>query len=204
MSPWFAIILPLFALHPAPVSWQQNASFAPSSLDDSSGSQPYAIDRFEGQPELVRVHESPVVYKANTRTLGIGEVAGAHALTVLHDSMPTFYIHHADTADKARPSFIIVRAFAAKDLRVFAQAQPADRPTRSHIVGLVASTTETLAGGWSKITPRTPLAPGEYALNPVPASQNAYSSIAFDFSIDPAAPNSPDVVAAPDPSQGTR
>ena len=116
MSSWFAIILPLFALHPAPVSWQQNASFAPSSLDDSSGSQPYAIDRFEGQPELVRVHESPVVYKANTRTLGIGEVAGAHALTVLHDSMPTFYIHHADTADKARPSFIIVRAFRSEGL----------------------------------------------------------------------------------------
>jgi hypothetical protein len=178
-----------------------------SNPGDASGSLPYAIDHFSGQPQLVRVHQSAVEHKANANTNAIGELRGAHARTVLHDSMPSFYVHPAavPNAPPTAVTFAIVRAFTAKDLRVFAQVEPDDEVGKAkHIVGFIQSTTQDLQDGWVKITPKTPLAPGEYALNPIPRSQNQPSPVVFDFSIDPAAPNTSDVVAPPDPTQSSQ
>jgi hypothetical protein len=60
----------------------------------------------------------------------------------------------------------------------------------------IDSTIERLPGGWLKLTPKTELAPGEYAFAPIPKAQNAISTVLFDFAIDPKAANATDAVQA--------
>ncbi len=55
--------------------------------------------------------------------------------------------------------------------------------------------TEKLPDGWLKITPKTPLPAGEYALEPVMKQENAYSLRVYDFRFDPSAENDPDAVS---------
>ncbi len=208
-------LLPL-AILCASVCAAQTAPLAAPGLSIPSGSLPYALDHFEGKPELVPVHHSSVTVNnhkgANVAGSLAGsvfykpkmtvEVAGAHARTILHDGAPSFYIHvgedpdgGGDSASSESPVFAIVLATPDKDRRIFAQVrftQLTGNAKRND--GIVDSTTERLPGGWLKITPKAPLPSGEYALNPIPKSQNAFSTVVFDFSIDPSAPNAADAV----------
>ena len=189
---------------------QEISHFVPST-DTTGGPLPYAIDHFKGQLELVPVHQTPIKHlykepatvssKTNRRT-PIAELAGTHAHTVLHGSTPAFYIH-PDATEINTSDFAILQAFPARDRRIFAQLNSDEhtgdlRPTQPrHIVGLIASTAQPLPEGWIKITPNVPLAPGEYTLNPLHGPHDSFSTIVFDFSIDPTAPNAPDVVLPP-------
>ena len=125
------------------------------------------------------------------------EVAGAHARTVLHDPRPSFYVRVMDDPGGADdgPAFAILHAIPDKDRRVFAQmrfTQLTGNAKRND--GLVESTTEKLPGGWVKVTPNAPLTPGEYAFAPVMKQQNAFSTVVYDFALDPTAPNATDAV----------
>lgn len=194
---------------------QQHAVLSAPAISAPSDGLPYAIDSFKGQPELVPVHLTPVkqtfqepsaAASSSTGRGAVGELEGTHARTVLHGATPAFYIHLDATASTHRrdSSYAIVRAFPAKDLRVFAQVRSTEADARpKHIVGLIASTTQALPDGWVKITPKAGLAPGEYALNPVPGT-HTFSKVVFDFRIDPAAPNAPDVVVPPDAAQSAQ
>ena len=102
-----------------------------------------------------------------------------------------------DSAQSESIVFAIVRATPDKGRRVFAQirfTQLTGNAKRND--GQVEATTERLAGGWLKITPASPLAAGEYALTPVPKNQNAFSTVVFDFQVDPAAANDADAIEA--------
>lgn len=91
--------------------------------------------------------------------------------------------------------YAIVRATPDKDRRVFAQirfTQLTGNAKRND--GQVETATERLPDGWLKIKPTTPLAPGEYALTPVPKAQNAFATVVFDFQVDPAAANDTDAI----------
>lgn len=190
----------------------QPAPLAATGLSIPSGSLPYALDHFEGQPQLVPVHHTSVEVNnhkgANVAGSLAGsvfykpkmtvEVPGAHARTVLHDSSPAFYIHTLDDPDGGGNDstvFAIVQAVPDKDRRIFAQVrftQLTGNAKRKD--GIIETNTERLPGGWLKLTPSAPLSPGEYALNPIPKAQNAFSTVVFDFTIDPAAPNASDAV----------
>ena len=213
-----AVLLTLVAAIPSVGHAQRDAPLAAPGLKVPASPLPYALDHFQGKPELVPVHHSSVqlnnhkgqniagslagsvFYKPKATV----EVAGAHARTVLHDATPSFFVHlqvdpdaAPDSPDTLTPTFAIVQAFPDKDRRVFAQirftALTGDAKRKD---GIIDSTTETLSNGWLKITPKAALAPGEYALNPIPKTQNAFSTVVFDFSIDPAAPNAPDAITA--------
>jgi len=54
----------------------------------------------------------------------------------------------------------------------------------------IDATVEKLPDGWLKITPKVPLIPGEYAILPVPRIAGHFSTVVFDFTVDPKAPNS--------------
>ena len=181
-----------------------------------SGSLPYALDHFDGKPQLVPVHHSSVELNNHKAANVAGslagsvfykpkmsvEVSGASARTVLHDPKPAFYVHTlqdtdggGDAAGSEAPAFAIVTALVDKDRRIFAQIRFTTLTGNAkRNDGVVESTTERLPDGWLKITPQAPLAPGEYALTPVPKAQNAFSSVVFDFRIAPLAANAPDAV----------
>ncbi len=181
-----------------------------------SGSLPFAFEHFQGKPQLVPVHHSTVEVNNHKGTNVAGslagsflykpkmstELAGAHARTVLHDPQPAFYVHAledpdsgGDTENSETTVYALVRATADKDRRIFAQirfTQLTGNAKRSD--SQVETATERLPGGWLKITPTIPLAPGEYALTPIPKAQNAFSTVVFDFQADPNAANDADAI----------
>jgi len=199
------------------------APIAAPGLAIPDGALPWALDHFEGKPELVPIHHSEVqlnshkglniagslagpIYRPKTTV----ELAGAHARTVLHDPTPSIYIHLLDDPDGSGPAgsdqssttFAIVQAVSdpRNDRRVLAQityTQLSGDAKRKD--GIVETTDERLPGGWWKITPIAPLLPGEYALNPIPKAQNSFSTTVFDFTLDPAGPNAADAVHPTEP-----
>lgn len=180
----------------------------------TNGSIPWAVDVYNGKQELVPIHHSAIdlnnhkganvagslagsfFYKPKATT----EISGAHARVALHTDEPAFYVHVMNDpgGDSPDTSWAIVRAVVKKDRRVFSQirfTQLTDNAKRSD--SQVEATIESLPDGWLKITPSAPLAPGEYALMPIPKAQNAFSTFVFDFSLDPNGPNASDALSAP-------
>ncbi len=130
------------------------------------------------------------------------EVNGAHARLALHTDKPVFYVHVMDDPEGgssgAFTHWAIVRAIVKKDRRILAQVnftQLTGNVKRSD--SQIDATVETLPDGWLKITPVNPLTPGEYALQPVTKVANTFSTVIFDFTIDPKAANGTDALSAP-------
>ena len=177
---------------------------------------PWAVDTFEEKKELVPVHPSAVqlnqhkganatggllagpFYKAKMTT----ELAGASARTAIHSGSPVFFVPIPDEADpdsagQPMMGWAVMHVVVVQDHRMLSTikfTQLTGNAKRSD--GQVEVTTEKLPHGWLKITPITPLAPGEYALLPVPAQANAFSTSVYDFKVDPEAPNASDAVTA--------
>ena len=205
----------LLSLAAVSASAQNTAPLAAPGLRVPGGSVPYALDAYAGKPELVPVHHSAVQINnhkgANVAGSLAGsffykpkltfEVEGAHARTVLHAPTPSFYVHTMDDPggdSSDEPVFAILRAVPDKDRRVFAKVQFTQLTGNAKRSGdgVVETTTERLPGGWLKITPTAPLPTGEYAFSPIEKAQNAFSTVVFDFAIDPAAANATDAVPA--------
>jgi hypothetical protein len=187
-------------------------------IPNGSGALPLALDHFDGKPELVPVHHSTIevnnhkganvagslagsfFYKPKMTT----EVSGLHARTAIHDTKPSFYVHVSDDADSAgdspnsnTASWGLVRANIDKDRRVFSKVLFTQLTGNAkRIEGLIDVDTETISGGWLKMTPKNELAPGEYALMPILKAANTFSTVVFDFSLDATAPNAVDAVVA--------
>jgi hypothetical protein len=183
----------------------------------TNGSIPWALDIYDGKQQLVPIHHTTVevnnhkganvagslagsvFYKPKMTT----EVSGAHARVALHSDKPVFYVHimddpSGDSSDPPTPNWAIVRATINKDRRILAQVnftQLTGNAKRND--SQVDATIEKLADGWFKIVPKDPLAPGEYALQPVLKAANTFSTVVFDFTIDSKAPNAPDALSAP-------
>jgi len=125
---------------------------------------------------------------------------GAHARVSLHSDKPVFYVHVMDDpgGDSSVPNWAIVRATVKNDRRILAQVaftQLTGNAKRND--SLVDATVERLDNGWLKIISKEPLAPGEYALQPVLKAANTFSAVVFDFTVDPKGPNAPDAISAP-------
>lgn len=181
----------------------------------TNGSIPWAVDVYDGKQELVPIHHTTVdvdnhrgrnvagslaggfFYKPKMTT----EIAGTHARVALHTGKPVFYVHvmsdpGGDSTGGLFDHWAIVRAVVKKDHRVISQikfTQLTGKAKRDD--SQVDTTVATLKDGWLKITPVDPLANGEYALLPVTSVANTFSTVVFDFTIDPNGPNAPDAVA---------
>ena len=130
------------------------------------------------------------------------ELAGLHARTILHAAQPAIYVHGVDDSDPGGDSaasntmaWSIVRAVMTKDRRVFAKVQ-FTLLTRNakRTDGLVEVMSETLPGGWIKLTPKSMLEPGEYAVTPVMKTANTFSTVIYDFTLDPNGANVTDAI----------
>lgn len=209
-------VLLVFILPFAPSMHAQSTPEPIPGVHIPNGDIPWAVDVYDGKQQIVPIHHTTVdlnnhnganiagslagsfFYKPKMTT----ELNGAHARVSLHTDKPVFYVHVMDDpggdSSDVSAHWAIVRATVKKDHRVLAQikfTQLTGNAKRSD--SQVDANIEKLADGWLKITPTNPLSPGEYVLQPIPKGQNTFSSVVFDFSIDPKGPNAPDALSAP-------
>ncbi|MCU1286915.1 MAG: hypothetical protein JWO13_3265 [Acidobacteriales bacterium] len=133
------------------------------------------------------------------------ELKGTHARIQSHTGTPTIYVNvnfspddESQTTDASRapnkPSdlpaiqrFKIVRLDTKKDSRVVSNLKVALTGRINEQQNVVNAVAESLSADWTKLTPATPLSPGEYAIVEMlgPKQMNLY---VWDFGVDPSAP----------------
>jgi hypothetical protein len=191
----------------------------------------YLLDRFQQAPSLVEMVQNGGEVNAqrgkNVLRAALNpfaslkqsiELKGTRARVQAHEMQPIFYLNVAqdDTTsdtdqqagkkpapdlDQQKDRFRIVRAARKPDRRVVGNLKIALTGHISQSGDWVAVTEEPVSGGWVKLTPAAPLAPGEYAIVEMlsPKEMNLY---VWDFGVDPSAPRNDDAWR-PSPTQRT-
>ena len=140
------------------------------------------------------------------------ELAGARSKIQVHAALPSIYLNLDPFDDETAPSppkdtakttakdsraknaaelawdrFRIVRAQVKGDKRIVGAVKTAVYGKATAEQDAVPATAEQLSEGWIKITPKQPLAPGEYALAEMLGKQGMNSYV-WDFGVHPDAP----------------
>lgn len=127
------------------------------------------------------------------------ELTGAHAAVQAHRTQPVFYLNvdtdvpegaAAKSAEPPRERFRIVRAQLKKDARVVGNLKIALTGHISQQGNWVPVRQEPVSGGWVKLEPAEPLAPGEYAIVEM-LNEKEMNLYVWDFGVNPAAPLNP-------------
>ena len=178
---------------------------------------PWALDKYKGIDQLVPVHRSSTNFNNHVGANLVGaatqsffykpkvttELPGVTARTIVHDLRATFYFRDAPDPDgdgnpNARTAVVgweILRASVKSDKRVFQQVRITSLTNQGKRANAVVySEIEQLPGGWTKITPKAPLEPGEYAIAPIFKDPKFMSGAVFDFSLDPTGENAKDAI----------
>lgn len=164
----------------------------------------FMLDTWRGQPEAVEIVQNGSEVNKNTKSNILRaainpiatskqsfEVKGAHARVQSHVPQPVFYIDiDNDTQNQPLPladHFRIVKMEQKKDARVVGNLKIAFYGKVSQSQSFVPTRAEKMHGDWIKVTPATPLEPGEYALVEMlnPKEMNLY---VWDFGVNPSAP----------------
>jgi hypothetical protein len=167
------------------------------------------LDTFRSQPQLVDLQQSGGELSENAKrgifrsAMGGArqtiELKGLHAKIQAHTALPAVYIHPDQDQDAnqagPRPApaelpwdrFHILRLQAKPDKRIVGEIKIAASGKASQSQNFVETTAEKLTGGWVKITPKSDLGPGEYAVVEVLGTEGMNTYV-WDFGVDPAAP----------------
>jgi hypothetical protein len=174
----------------------------------------FLLDTFQEEPQLVEVQQN--VSDINRDTKGnilrgaINPIAaakasieldGAHAAVQSHAAVPSVYMNVETGPDQvatrqpeqpqrpAAPSdqFRILRAQVKGNKRVLGDIKRQLTGKLSQEQHLVKTTVTRLQGGWLKITPTEPLAPGEYAVVEM-MGKEGMNLYVWDFGVNPKAP----------------
>lgn len=187
----------------------QGVLLAAPGLRIPNGNLPWALDTLEGKQALVPIHHSAINEPANTDAAGSTPVTnhsleGVHARTALHGLQPVFFIHANDrtenTGDAGRGNptgWVLVEATVVDGKRSlphvrFAQINQGTACTEP----VVCLQAETLPDGWLRLSPKSAITPGDYALIPVPRQPKPGIVIVYDFQLDPGAPLAKDAIQA--------
>jgi hypothetical protein len=140
------------------------------------------------------------------------ELAGPSSKIKMHASLPTIYINLAPMNGEEEPEapvqtsdgkkakgtknasaelpwdrFRIIRVEVKGDRRIVGEIKAAVYGKVTQEQDTIPTTDEQLGEGWIKITPKAPLAPGEYALAEMLGTQGMNSYV-WDFGVHPDAP----------------
>lgn len=138
------------------------------------------------------------------------ELDGAHAAIQSHVDVPSLYINidqasdqqaEAQTNRPAQPQqpekatvpfdrFRILKVDVKNNKRILGDVKRQVTGKVSQEQHAVKATTTGLRGGWFKVTPAEPLAPGEYALVEM-GEKEAMNLFVWDFGVNPKAPANP-------------
>jgi hypothetical protein len=179
-------------------------------LPDSGGV--FLLDNYRNQPQLVEIVQNggelnkqtgkniihAVINPIPTGSKESIELKGLHSQVQAHEERPTIYVDVVadETNDEGnkiselnRPDrFKIIRTQPKKDVRIVSSVKISLLGKVSSQEDIVPTTAEVVNGGeWLKLTPASPLPPGEYALVEMldPKTINFY---VWDFGVDPNAP----------------
>ena len=175
------------------------------------------LDTYQGQPELVELQQQGSQVKKNmtgnilratinpiASSKQSIEIPGTHAKIQSHAALPSIYVNveqqnQAAGSDPQQPlqssqepeqpwdRFRIVRVQTKGDKRIVGDIKIAVYGKVSQEQKLVPTTSEQLTGGWVKVTPTSPLTPGEYAVVEMLGKQGMNLYV-WDFGVNPAAP----------------
>jgi hypothetical protein len=185
------------------------------------------LDTFQNQPQLVELQQTNGEIDRNRKNnmlraaiipISRGkeniELNNPHATIQAHASLPSIYVNVAPSEDASsgpeqpeKPQqpeqpwdrFHIVRAQVKKDKRIVGVIKISPLGKASQQQNLVPTTSVQLTGNWVKITPDSPLEPGEYAVVELLGRQGM-NTFVWDFGINPSAPANAGAVT-PEPSQ---
>ena len=188
----------------------------------------FLLDTFQNQPQLAELQQSGgevgVRAKSNVLRQAINplagakqtiELPGAHARIQSHTAVPSVYIdidsNAGATPDNKDPGaasapapgksdrFKIVRIEVKGGKRVLGSVKVAVTGQPKTDERFVAATVTTMTGGWVKLTPAEPLAPGEYAVVEM-MGKDAMNLYVWDFGVNPSAPANPSA-SQPEPPE---
>lgn len=185
-------------------------------LPDSGGV--VLLDTFQNQPQLVELQQSGSEVnknmKGNILRAAINpiasakqtiEIPGLHAKVQAHATLPSVYVNveqqdqPTETAQQGKTEkepdlpwdrFRIVRMQAKQDKRIVGDIKVAVYGKVSQEQKFVPTTASQLTGGWVKVTPSNPLAPGEYAVVEM-LGKDGMNLYVWDFGVNPSAPANP-------------
>lgn len=171
------------------------------------------LDTYQGQPQLIELAQNGAEVNRN-RTQNIIRAAvipiasgkqtieldGIHAAVQAHATLPSIYVNVSSNQEGTsggpeRPEqpeqpwdrFHIVRAQEKKGKRVVGvvKISPLGRAVQQQ--NLIQTDAIELKSGWVKVTPMTPLEPGEYAVVEL-LGKEGMNTFVWDFGVNPAAP----------------
>ncbi|MEO6803065.1 MAG: hypothetical protein ABI197_07475 [Granulicella sp.] len=152
---------------------------------------PHQIVQLRGERAAVQLHvNQPVFYlrigdDTATSTGGTPLVVDTHGASSAQSTVA------GNTADS---QYAIVRTDVRQAARVIASFNPVDLGAGQAPEDVVETTTEVLPGGhWMKVTPRTPLTFGEYALMEIMSPREINLGV-WDFGVHPASPENRDAL----------
>jgi hypothetical protein len=175
-------------------------------LPDTGGV--FLLDTFKGKPELNQLRQNAANINKNTggnilrgvinpiastkRTI---ELAGLHAQVQSHVADPSIYValdsgddSPADyTPETAKDHFRIVRCEEKKGNRIVGVVNIAVYGKVKQDATYVETKVEPVSGNWVKVTPATPMPPGEYALVELLGKQGI-NTFVWDFGVNASAP----------------
>jgi hypothetical protein len=174
----------------------------------------YALDTYLNQPELVPLdqtggeinrHTGHNVLRGVLNPVGAAkhtiEIPGPSSKLQIHAVLPTIYINidssgdedvdnpksNAPAAELPWDRFRIVQAEVKGDKRIVGQIRVAVYGKASSQEDVIPATAEQIGEGWIKLTPKAPLAPGEYAIAEL-LGKEGVNSYVWDFGVHPNAP----------------
>ena len=160
----------------------------------------WALDTWKGVRELVRLKPPDTAGEPgfSLKLRHTIEFKGEAALVRVHDTAPLFFLRGVSGSDNGRSDMVVVRLNiegerreASKDAmaQLKQQAKHADAQYPD-VIGIKQQRVGTT--DWYRLSPRQVLAPGEYALVPLPDSPGFAEGEVFDFAMDPEAPENSD------------
>jgi hypothetical protein len=168
------------------------------------------LDTYQNQPQLVELQQSGGEINRNVKHNILRaaiipmasakqsiELPGLHAAIQAHSDLPSIYVNvneptHGAIALSQQPEqpwdrFHIVRMQAKNGKRIVGDIKINPLGKASQEQNLVPTTADQLTGGWVKVTPNQPLAPGEYAVVEL-LGKEGMNLYVWDFGVNPSAP----------------
>lgn len=180
-----------------------------AGLNVPGTTMPYALDLFEGKPELVPIHHSNVSVNNHAGSNVAGELAGSffykpkmttelpgpEAAITLHSRRPVLYFHidgeddpNADHNENL-VGWSIAHAKQEKDKRVITQIRFTQLTGHGkHTDDIIDAQEAHLPNGWTTLTPNEDLANGQYVLTPIYKMGNTFAPTVYAFGVNPSAP----------------
>jgi hypothetical protein len=161
----------------------------------------WALDTWKGLRELVRLKPPDTTADDQGFSLKLRhsiEFKGEAAKVRVHDPAPQFFLRGVSGGDEGRSDMVVVRVSLEGQRRevtkdAMTQLKQAGKHSDAQypdVIGIKQQRVGTT--DWYRLTPRQALAPGEYALIPLPSSPGFADGEVFDFAIDPQAPENSD------------